>query len=109
MYHLAQYFAVEIDAFAILANHFHIVLFFDPAACHQWSDEEVAFRWVEAFPPMENGEVLEELKPMRREQIVGNKNLLQDRRKKLGCLSTFMKHLKQPISRQLGMHELYFD
>jgi REP element-mobilizing transposase RayT len=96
--HLAQYFAVEVDAFSIMANHFHLVLFFDPTANQHWSDEEVAFRWVEAFPPAHKDEVLEDLKPLRREQLLGNKDLLKDRRKKLGCLSTFMKHLKQPIA-----------
>ncbi|MFT6438075.1 MAG: REP element-mobilizing transposase RayT, partial [Candidatus Azotimanducaceae bacterium] len=30
MWHLAQYFAVAIDAFAIMSNHFHLVVFFDP-------------------------------------------------------------------------------
>jgi REP element-mobilizing transposase RayT len=98
MFHLAHFFAVEIDAFAILSNHFHLVLFFDPKACHRWSNEEVAHRWVEAFPPTLNGEVLEELKPLQRAQLLANEKLLNNRRKKLGCLSTFMKHLKQPIA-----------
>ena len=66
MLHLAQCFAVEIDAFAIMSNHFHLVVFFDPTANSKWSDEEVAYRWVEAFPPTHNGEVLEHLKPVCR-------------------------------------------
>ena len=98
LFHLARYFAVEIDAYAILANHFHLVVYFDPSACHQWSDEEVAYRWVEAFPPTAHGEILEKLKPIRRDVLLANNELLEDRRKKLGCLSTFMKHLKQPIA-----------
>jgi len=102
---LAKYFAVEIDAYAVLSSHFHLVIFFDPIACNQWSDEDVAFRWVEAFPPMEDGAVLEELKSLRREQILNDKHLLEDRRKKLGCLSTFMKHLKQPISRRANKED----
>lgn len=105
MFHLAKYFSVEIDAYAVLANHFHLVIYFDPTACQQWSDDDVAFRWVEAFPPLEKGEVVEALKPLRREQIVANKHLLADRRKKLGCLSTFMKHLKQPISRRANRED----
>ena len=30
MLHLAQYFAVAIDAFTIMSNHFHLVVYFDP-------------------------------------------------------------------------------
>jgi putative transposase len=30
MFHLAKYFAVEVDAFAIMSNHFHLVFYYDP-------------------------------------------------------------------------------
>jgi REP element-mobilizing transposase RayT len=105
MFHLARYFAVEINAFAVMSNHFHLVIYFDPTACQRWPDEEVAMRWVEAFPPTENGEVVEELKPLCRERLLQNEALLADRRKKLGCLSTFMKHLKQPIARRANSED----
>jgi putative transposase len=105
MFHLARYFAIEIDAFAIMSNHFHLVVYYDPIECTRWTDDEVAFRWVEAFPPTVNGEVIEDLKPICREQILDNKNLLDNRRKKLGCLSTFMKHLKQPIARRANQED----
>jgi REP element-mobilizing transposase RayT len=105
MFQLARYFAVEIDAFAVMSSHFHLVIYFDPVACQRWSDEEVAMRWVEAFPPIENGEVVEELKPICRQRILENKELLVDRRNKLGCLSTFMKHLKQPIARRANRED----
>lgn len=105
MFHLSKYFSIEIDAFAIMSNHFHMVIYYDPVICEQWSDEEVAFRWVEAFPPTENGEVVQSLKPVCRQHILNNKQLIDDRRKKLGCLSTFMKHLKQPISRRANRED----
>jgi REP element-mobilizing transposase RayT len=105
MFHLARYFAVEIDAFAVLSSHFHLVVYYDPIDCHRWTDEDVAFRWVEAFPPMVNGVVVEDLKPLYRENILDNKSLLDDRRNKLGCLSTFMKHLKQPVARRANRED----
>jgi len=51
MFHLAQCFAVAIDAFAIMSNHFHLVVYFDPQESNRWPDEEVANRWLRAFPP----------------------------------------------------------
>jgi hypothetical protein len=51
MLHLAQYFAVAIDAFAIMSNHFHLIVFFDPQESDRWRDEEVAERWLRVFPP----------------------------------------------------------
>ena len=56
LFHLAQYFAVAVDAYAITSNHFHLVVYFDPQESHRWSDEEVADRWLAVFPPGGQGE-----------------------------------------------------
>jgi REP element-mobilizing transposase RayT len=42
--HLAQYFAVAVDAYAIMSNHFHVVVYFDPQESLRWTNEEVADR-----------------------------------------------------------------
>ena len=34
---LARCFAVEIDAYAVMSNHFHLVVHYDPKACESWS------------------------------------------------------------------------
>lgn len=101
LFHLARYFAVEVDAFAIMSNHFHLVVYYDPLACDEWSDEEVAHRWVEAFPPRvaNTGIVdLEAQKSMIRDRLREMPEQLRLIRRKLGSLSVFMKHLKQPIA-----------
>ncbi len=48
--YLARYFAIEVDAYTIMDNHFHLVIFYDPKECFRWNDTEVARRWCEAFP-----------------------------------------------------------
>ena len=90
---LACCFAVEVYAYCIMSNHFHLVARYDPLACWRWSDEEVARRWVDAFPPTEKGEVVEERKPEARELLLGNPGRLFRARRTLGSLSDFMKHL----------------
>ena len=97
---LARCFAVEIDAYAVMSNHFHLVVHYDPKACEGWSDEEVAERWVDAFPPTERGAVVEERKFEVRELMLGDPKRLERARRTLGSLSCFMKHLKQPIARR---------
>ena len=97
---LARCFAVEIDAYAVMSNHFHLVVHYDPKACESWSDAEVATRWVEAFPPTERGAVVEERKAEARELLVGDPDRLARARRTLGSLSCFMQHLKQPIARR---------
>ena len=97
---LARCFAVEIDAYAVMSNHFHLVVHYDPKACESWSDAEVATRWVEAFPPTERGAVVEERKAEARELLLGDPDRLARARRTLGSLSCFMQHLKQPIARR---------
>ncbi len=101
LFHLAKYFSVELDAFAIMSNHFHLVVYYDPLACNQWTDDEVAYRWVEAFPPrLTNAGAgdLEARKSLMRDRLKEQPEQLLSLRRRLGSLSAFMKHLKQPIA-----------
>ena len=100
MKQLAQCFAVEIFGHAVMNNHFHMVLRYDPNACKSWTDEEVAWRWVEAFPPRGPGDPDEERKAEARLLLVEDPEALARARRTLGSLPGFMKHLKQPIARR---------
>ena len=102
---LTPCFAVDVYSYTVLSNHFHLALRHDPVACRFWTDEEVAWRWFDAFPPKEHGEVVEELKPERRELMLGDPNRVAAARKTLGSLSGFMKHLKQPIARRANLED----
>ncbi|XOV89122.1 MAG: transposase [Pseudomonadota bacterium] len=108
MHHLAKSFAVAISGYAIMDNHFHLVVFYDPRASEGWSSEEVAYRWTEAFPPRckeANDEELEELKALQRIKLLEDPERLARCRRTLGSLSDFMKHLKQPIARRANKED----
>ena len=100
---LAPCFAVEVHAYAVMANHFHLVVRHDPKACEGWSDAEVARRWTEAFPPTENGRAVPERKPEAAELLLGDAERLERARRTLGSLSSFMKHVKQPVARRANL------
>ena len=101
---LARCFAVEVYAYAVMSNHFHVVVYYDPKACVAWSDEEVARRWVEAFPPKTQGEA-EAQKAQARSLLLGDPARLARARLTLGSLSDFMKHLKQPVARRANTED----
>src|SRR4051794_21912329 len=42
---LADIFAVDIAAYAVMSNHYHLVLHIDQARANQWDDDEVCRRW----------------------------------------------------------------
>ena len=93
---MAPFFAVDVYAYTVLSNHFHLALRHDPLAHCGWSDDEVARRWVEAFP---RGEVVEALRPERRELTLDNPGRVRSAQCTLGSMSDFMKNIKQPIAR----------
>jgi len=43
---LCSVFAVDLCAYAVMSNHYHIVLRIDVDGAKQWSDSEVARRWM---------------------------------------------------------------
>ena len=102
---LATCFAIELYAYAVMSNHYHLVLRHDPKACEMWTDEEVAERWVDVYPPQGQGPPLEERKAAARERLLGNPERLARARKTLGSLSGFMQHLNQPIARRANKED----
>ena len=46
---LPQIFAIQIAAYAIMSNHYHVVLYVDAEAAKSWSDYEVVERWHRLF------------------------------------------------------------
>ena len=97
---LAGSFAVELHAYAVMSNHFHLVVHYDPKACESWSAGEVARRWVAAFPPKE-----EERRDEQRELLASDPERVARARRALGSLSSFMQHLKQPIARRANRED----
>jgi len=112
---LAECFAVDLLTYAVMSNHFHLVVIFDPKACETWSDEDVARRWIDAFPPpkprsrargrIATALIWERRKADRRELLLSNPARLERARRTLGSLSAFMKHLKQPIARRANLED----
>ena len=112
--HLTRFFSVKIYGYAIMSNHFHFTVHYDPTECTQWSDEEVARRWVGAFNrlPIEHAhEGPTEVEDFDLEQIARYHDLLLDPqrikkcRERLGCISQFMQHFKQPLARWMNKED----
>ncbi len=94
---LAECFSVAIHAFAVMSNHLHVVLQFDPAWQAEWTDADVAARWVRLFPPKEDSE---EARAAKRERLLAQPERLAVLRARLADLSWFMKCLAEPIARR---------
>ena len=46
---LSSLFAIDVCAFSVLSNHYHIVMYVDQKRALEWGDEEVVERWKRLF------------------------------------------------------------
>lgn len=83
---LSQVFSIKICAYAIMANHYHIVLFVDEEATKKWSNHDITTRWAEIFP-----------KDAKKFSHIPAKIPLW--RERLTSISWFMRCLNEPIAR----------
>jgi REP element-mobilizing transposase RayT len=101
MQFLAQFFAVDVMAFAVLSNHFHCVLRNRPDLVKQWSDEEVARRWLHIFPLRRNKDKsVPKPTDLEIQMLVGDSERLGELRRRLSSISWIMRCLGEVIARQ---------
>lgn len=93
---LADCFAIAIHAYAVMSNHLHLVVQLEPALAQQWSDTEVAERWLRLFPPREGTAAARDHK---RDMLTADADRVSVIRTRLGDLSWLMRCLAEPIAR----------
>jgi hypothetical protein len=49
IFRLASVFAIDVAAYAVISNHYHLVVRIDENRTRSWSDEEVLKRWTQLF------------------------------------------------------------
>src|SRR5688500_5398756 len=52
--YLAEIFSIDLCAYAIMSNHYHLVVRVDRQRMARWSQEEIVARWTQLFsaPPL---------------------------------------------------------
>ena len=102
---LAGVFAIDVCAYAVMSNHYHVVLRVDDEQAADWSDEEVIRRWRQLF----SGGVLVErlLKGEATTQAERDKvaELAAQWRERLSDISWFMRCLNEQIARQANKED----
>lgn len=96
---LCQIFAVEIFAYAIMDNHYHLVLHLDPKTPVLWSKEEVAERWLRAYPGSLDLPKNASRRAIKKREIMSNDKKVALYRQRLGNLSWFMGRLNEPLAK----------
>ena len=105
MLELATIFSIEIYSYAIMHNHYHLVVYSDPLGPQRWSDLAVAERWLKLFPGRLNHPQFKLQREMRLQAIVADKQLLAQYRKRLGSLSWLMRCINEPIAKRSNQED----
>jgi len=102
---LSSLFSIQLCAYAVMSNHYHLVVKLNPGESDGWSDDEVLQRWTALF----RGPLLvqryragESLSDAEQDTVRSIAAVYRDR---LGSLSWFMKCLNEPIARQANAED----
>lgn len=87
---LTSIFAIEILAYAVMHNHYHVVLRVTVEKSSSWSDGEVAERWGQLFSVPECGAQERDVRTWRR---------------RLTSISWFMRCINEPVARRANRED----
>lgn len=96
---LSSIFAIKICAYAVMTNHYHLVLFVNEIQAKQWGNEDILSRWEAIFPT--------DAKNLRKSKLPPN--LIRERidliRQRLASISWFMRCLNEIIAKKSNNEE----
>ncbi len=102
---LATIFSIDVAAYAVLSNHYHVVLHIDRDQARHWSDKEICRRWLKLFSGQAlasrfvKGEGLDSAEQQRLSELI----LIWQQR--LMDISWFMRCLNEYIAREANKED----
>jgi len=82
--YLSAVFAIDLCAYAVMSNHYHVVVKINPLKVRRWTDEEVVERWSAVFSTPDD--------PSAKQ--------IEMWRARLSSLSWYMRCLNEPLARR---------
>lgn len=102
---MSAQFAVDVCAYAVMSNHYHLVLHVNQSAAQSWSNEEVISRWTGLFP--RNATLVETL--IKNQSTKAAQKQLQLRvelwRERLVDISWFMRCINEMVARDANRED----
>ncbi|QFU21673.1 transposase [Shewanella eurypsychrophilus] len=102
---LAEVFAIDVAAYAVMSNHLHLVLRVDIFEANSWTDKEVVQHWHQLFKGTDitqkfaQGEIIDSC------EVAGLKHSIAQYRSRLSDISWFMRALNEPIARKANKED----
>jgi len=102
---LASVFAIDVAAYAVMSNHYHVVVKINPDEVAHWGTDDVLERWccLHKGPRLvQRYQRGDELIPAEIRRVVQYADTFRER---LADLSWFMKCLNEPVARQANKED----
>lgn len=102
---LAEVFSIRVCAYAVMGNHYHVVLYVDEKQAQSWSQHDVIDRWAALF----NGHLL--VQRFRNDtlasavEISQATEIINEYRQRLTDVSWFMRCLNEHIARRANAED----
>jgi hypothetical protein len=98
LFPLIKCFAMDLNGYAVMGDHFHLVLYNDPSAPSTWPDEDVFDRYAQICPPPTQRPTKTHNGQAPKIRCLNSPERLAQARKTLGSVASFMKLLKRPAA-----------
>ncbi|MEI6894865.1 MAG: transposase [Colwellia sp.] len=105
IFQLAQVFAIDICAHAVMHNHLHIVLHVDSELVKTWSTSEVLARWHQLFKGTLLTQRYQSKQVLNKFQLAMVESTADIYKQRLLDISWFMRSLNEPIARQANKED----
>lgn len=102
---LSDIFAIDLFCYAVMSNHYHLVISIVPSRVSRWSDPEVAKKWLQLFPKQGGKRKNNESDAELEQQLLSDPIQLATVREKLSSLSWFMRCLNEPLARMANAED----
>jgi REP element-mobilizing transposase RayT len=102
---LAQTFAIDICAYAVMNNHLHVVLHINKKLCNRLSDRDVCERWHKLYKGTFLTHKFLNRTPLSKAETKALELKLDQWRSQLTDISWFMRALNEPIARRANAED----
>ena len=102
----SEIFTIDVLSYAVMNNHYHILIKTRYDELASLTDEQVAYRWWRLFPKRYAG-VVKGIEPTNEElqYIIRITNMVSVWRERLGDIGWFMKSINEPLARRANKED----
>jgi REP element-mobilizing transposase RayT len=102
---LAEIFAIDIAAYAVMSNHYHVVLHINSVRAEAWSQQEVVARWHRLYKGNALSQQFIQGMTLDKATQILLDELIESWRERLTNISQFMQILNEGIARKANQED----